>query len=71
MEEENHNEIFDRLKRELAALPPLSDPWKNKLQEIKAFEASDNAQISPPFKKKPRTAGRRRRNRRKTRRSRK
>jgi hypothetical protein len=70
MEEESHNEKHDRLKRELAALPPQSQVWQTKLEEIKAFNASYNAQ-SVHLDKRRRTAGRRRRNKRKTRRSRK
>jgi len=66
----DHNVEFDRLKRELGALPYGSDAWRAKLEEVKAFNASDHAQSSRPTKKQ-RTAGRRRRNRRKTRRSRK
>jgi hypothetical protein len=70
MEEESHNEKHERLKRELAALPPQSQPWQTKLQELKALNASYSAQ-SEHQSKRQRTAGRRRRNRRKTRRSRK
>ena len=64
-----HAEL-SKLRRELGALRYGTPAWRAKLEEIKAFNAADHAQSSSPTKRQ-RTAGKRRRNKRKTRRSRK